>query len=52
VNVPVPGFDGTSEPIETVALASKSAELAGVMLAFSFTLPRLARRTASRVSPA
>jgi hypothetical protein len=52
VNVPVPGFDGTPEPIETVALASKSAELAGVMLAFPLTLPRLARRTASRVSPA
>ena len=34
VNVPVPGFSGTPEPVETIALVSKGVELAGVLLAF------------------
>lgn len=44
VTVPVPGFTGTPEPVETIALVSKAAELAGLAL----TLP-LAGLTFSRV---
>jgi hypothetical protein len=39
VSVPVPGFSGTPEPIETIALVSKAVELAGVALAFSLAAP-------------
>jgi hypothetical protein len=39
VTVPVPGFAGTPEGIETIALVSKAAELAAVALAFSPALP-------------
>jgi len=40
VTVRVPGFAGTPERIETIALVSKSAELAAVALAFPLALPR------------
>ena len=40
VSVRVPGFSGTPEGIETIALVSKAAELAGVALAFPLALPR------------
>jgi len=40
VSVPVPGFSGTPEGIETIALVSKAAELAGVAVAFPLALPR------------
>ena len=40
VTVRVPGFAGTPEGIETIALVSKAAELAAVALAFSLALPR------------
>src|SRR5262245_2393743 len=39
VSVHVPGFSGTPEGIETIALISKATELAGVALAFPFALP-------------
>jgi hypothetical protein len=39
VTVRVPGFAGTPEGIETIALVSKAAELAAVALAFSLALP-------------
>ena len=45
VNLPLPGFPGTPEPIENIALVSKAAELAAVILAFPLTLPRSVRRT-------
>jgi len=40
VTVRVPGFDGTPERIETIALVSKAVELAAVALAFPLALPR------------
>jgi len=40
VTVRVPGFAGTPEGIETIALVSKAAELAAVALAVSPALPR------------
>jgi len=40
VTVRVPGFAGTPEGIETIALVSKAAELAAVALAFPLALPR------------
>ncbi len=40
VSVPVPGFSGTPEGIETIALVSKAAELIGVALVFPLALPR------------
>jgi hypothetical protein len=49
VSVPVPGFSGTPEGIETIALVSKAAEFAGVALAFPLALPRL-RLSASATS--
>jgi len=47
VSVHVPGFSGTPERIETIALVSKAAELAGVAVAFPLALPhrRLRART-------
>jgi hypothetical protein len=47
VTVPVPGFSGTPEPIEAIALASKAAELLGIALA----LPLVAPRRIGRLSP-
>src|SRR5262245_57344341 len=41
VSVHVPGFSGTPEGIETIALVSKAAELAGVALAFPLAISRL-----------
>src|SRR5262249_52737804 len=42
VSVAIPGFSGTPERIETIALVSKAAEFAGVALAFRLShLPRL-----------
>ena len=40
VTVRVPGFAGTPEGIETIALVSKAAELAAVTLAFPLAFPR------------
>src|SRR5262245_52762839 len=40
VTVRVPGFAGTPEGIETIALVSKAAELAAVALAIPLALPR------------
>ncbi len=34
VTLPMPGFAGTPEPVETIALVSKAVELVGVVLAF------------------
>ena len=39
VSVHVPGFSGTPEGVELIALVSKAAELAGVALAFPLALP-------------
>jgi len=44
VSVSVPGFSGTPEGVETIALVSKAAELAGVAVAFPLALPRRRRR--------
>src|SRR5262249_9114121 len=49
VSVPVPGFSGTPEGIDTIALVSKTAELAAVALAFPLALPHL-RLSASAAS--
>jgi hypothetical protein len=49
VNVPVPGFPGTPEPVETIALVSKSAELAAVILAFPLSLSHARRKPVSAV---
>jgi hypothetical protein len=49
VSVHMPGFSGTPEGIETIALVSKAAELAGVLLAFPLALPRL-RPSASAIT--
>jgi hypothetical protein len=40
VTVRVPGFSGTPEAVETIALVCKAVELAGVALAFPLALPR------------
>ena len=39
VSVPVPGFPGTPEPIEPIALVSKAIEAAAVALALSLAPP-------------
>jgi drug/metabolite transporter (DMT)-like permease len=33
VTAPVPGFSGTPEPVETIALVSKAGELLGIVIA-------------------
>jgi len=49
VSVPVPGFSGTPEPIETIALVSKAVEALGVVLALPLIVSaRPARRRARR----
>jgi hypothetical protein len=48
VTVPVPGFMGTPEPIETIALVSKAVELVAVLLAFPL-VPREAHRRPAQV---
>jgi hypothetical protein len=40
VTVHVPGFSGTPEPVETIALVSKAAELIAIVLAFPLLGPR------------
>jgi len=47
VTVAVPGFSGTPEPVEAIAIASKAAELIGIALA----LPLIASRQIGRLSP-
>jgi hypothetical protein len=47
VNVHVPGFSGTPEPVETIALVSKAAELIAIVLA----LPLAGARRVGRFSP-
>jgi hypothetical protein len=44
VSVPVPGFPGTPEPIEAIALVSKAIEAAAVALAFSLAQPESQRK--------
>ncbi len=47
VTAPVPGFSGTPEPIETIALVCKAAELIGLGLAIALGWPdRIAAPTA------
>src|SRR5262245_53637835 len=41
VTVHVPGFSGTPEAVETIAVVCKAVELAGVALAFPYALLRL-----------
>lgn len=43
VTLPVPGFAGTPEPIETIALVSKAAEALGVVLALPLMSPAQGR---------
>jgi hypothetical protein len=52
VSVHVPGFSGTPEGIETIALISKATELAGVALAFPLALPRRRLSPSARRRPA
>ena len=44
VTLPIPGFSGTPEPIETIALISKAVELIGLALAY----PAISHLTALR----
>jgi hypothetical protein len=43
----LPGFSGTPEPVETIALVSKAAELIAIVLA----LPLVGRRRIGRLNP-
>jgi hypothetical protein len=48
VSAAVPGFSGTPEPVETIALVCKAGELIGLWLAVAIGWPdRIAARTAS-----
>ena len=48
VSVAVPGFNGTPEPVETIALVCKAGELIGLWLAVAIGWPdRIAALTAS-----
>jgi hypothetical protein len=47
VTVHLPGFSGTPEPVETIALVSKAAELIAIVLA----LPLVGRRRIGRLNP-
>jgi hypothetical protein len=47
VTVHVPGFSGTPEPVETIALVSKAAELIAIVLAF----PLVGLRRMGRFNP-
>jgi hypothetical protein len=40
VTARIPGFSGTPEPVETIALISKTVELYGAGIAFSLARPR------------
>jgi hypothetical protein len=44
VTVSVPGFDGTPEPVETVALVCKATELLGLAVALPLAWPERLRR--------
>jgi hypothetical protein len=50
VTVRVPGFDGTPESIETIALVCKAVELVGVAVALPLGWPGLLR-TVTRTGP-
>jgi hypothetical protein len=50
VTVQVPGFSGTPEPIETIALVSKASELLGILLVLPLAIPR--RNTRLTISAA
>jgi len=49
VSIPVPGFAGTPEPVEAIALVCKAVEVVGVVVALSLAAPQRGRL---RLSPA
>ena len=49
ITVRVPLFSGTPEPVETIALVSKAAEVLGILLALQLTVARQRRPTVAYV---